>query len=324
MNNYKVTDSMGDVTVTAIDEKDARRNFRNFRKCGDSDILAVELIRENVPATKAQERDALARIRAIVATLGPSSYVGTALDGCLTDAEVNIENDFGDSMKARWMDAERRVVEAVKETTAAKEELARCRQALIDAENNADWLSKQLTAAQASGISQADATDITDAISFIDERREVLEAAVAAAAGRIVDTAGEPESIAFVEAVRDHRYTKKRLDYCAALITRLAGIRATDTADTLSIQAQATAENAPSPTPEPAAQPEIDDMPGPLLETAPTLWATEDGVPLDRETVEKVLLAHGCPYPPLALAVAETESGFAMDAAGEYGEIGVM
>ncbi len=41
MNDYKVTDSMGDVTVTAIDEKDARRNFKTFRKCGDKDILAV-------------------------------------------------------------------------------------------------------------------------------------------------------------------------------------------------------------------------------------------------------------------------------------------
>jgi len=115
MNDYKVTDSMGDVTVTAIDEKDARRNFRSFRKCGDSDILAVELIRENVPATKAQEKDALERIRAIVATLGPRSYVGTALDGCLTDAETNIENDFGDSTKARWESAEAKLKQEMAE-----------------------------------------------------------------------------------------------------------------------------------------------------------------------------------------------------------------
>lgn len=50
MNDYRITDSIGDVTVTAIDEKDARRTFKNFCKCSDKDILSVELIRENVPA----------------------------------------------------------------------------------------------------------------------------------------------------------------------------------------------------------------------------------------------------------------------------------
>lgn len=35
MNDYKITDSIGDITITAIDEKDARRTFKNFRKCGD-------------------------------------------------------------------------------------------------------------------------------------------------------------------------------------------------------------------------------------------------------------------------------------------------
>ncbi len=129
------------------------------------------------------------------------------------------------------------------------------------------------------------------------------------------------------------------------------GIRADSTADTPPVQAQATAEripaSTPEPTPEPTTRPEINDMPGPLLETAPVLWATEGGAPLDRETVVEALLAHaylsdavpmayeyqdymrtycaayGCPY-PLALAVAETESGFDMDAIGEYGEIGIM
>lgn len=83
------------------------------------------------------------------------------------------------------------------------------------------------------------------------------------------------------------------------------------------------------------------------METAPTLWAGEDGIPLDRETVVEALLTHGylsdavpmpyeyqdymrtccaaygCPY-PLALAVAEVESHFDMEAVGAVGEVGIM
>lgn len=44
--------------------------------------------------TKAEERKALAQIRAIVDALGEDSYIGIALEGCLDDAEMNIENDI--------------------------------------------------------------------------------------------------------------------------------------------------------------------------------------------------------------------------------------
>lgn len=49
--------------------------------------------------TKAQEREALAKIREIVAGLGEDSYVGKAFEGCFEIAEENIENDFVSSMK---------------------------------------------------------------------------------------------------------------------------------------------------------------------------------------------------------------------------------
>ena len=52
--------------------------------------------------TKAEERKALAQIRAIVDALGEDSYIGIALAGCLDDAETNIENDFALSMKDRY------------------------------------------------------------------------------------------------------------------------------------------------------------------------------------------------------------------------------
>lgn len=55
--------------------------------------------------TKAEERKALAQIRAIVDALGEDSYIGIALAGCLDDAETNIENDFALSMKDRYESA---------------------------------------------------------------------------------------------------------------------------------------------------------------------------------------------------------------------------
>jgi len=52
---------------------------------------------ENTPApeaTKEQERDALKQIKAIVADLGPHSYIATAFRGVFDIAEENSDNDF--------------------------------------------------------------------------------------------------------------------------------------------------------------------------------------------------------------------------------------
>ena len=52
-------------------------------------------------ATKAEERKALEQIEKIIASLGPDSYIGMAMDGMIEDAKENIENDFALSMKDR-------------------------------------------------------------------------------------------------------------------------------------------------------------------------------------------------------------------------------
>lgn len=63
-------------------------------------------------STKQQELEALKKICEIVAELGPDSYIATAFEGCFEIARSNIENDFADSMKARWQDADRKLNEA--------------------------------------------------------------------------------------------------------------------------------------------------------------------------------------------------------------------
>lgn len=109
MNTYKISyqfpgSSYEDAVVTAPDQRAAEKAFKaSFKGTGlkAPDIFNVELVAENTPATKDQEREALEKIKAILDTLGPDSYVGTAFEGCLEIAEENIENDFAFSMKQR-------------------------------------------------------------------------------------------------------------------------------------------------------------------------------------------------------------------------------
>lgn len=219
MNEYKVLEVSGSgeltASITAISEKDARRIFREkYTGTGQREIT-VTLIRENVPATKAQEREALEKIKDIVATLGPRSYIGTALDGCLEDAEVNIENDFGDSMRARWQDAEKRVGQALKETAAVKEELAQVRRALQTAENDANFYRDKVL----------DSDDLTDLAQLIDGHISQLRDMVKASEVAILENAEHPEAKIFTDAVRDRKNLTKDIEYYQALAQRVKHAR---------------------------------------------------------------------------------------------------
>ena len=216
MNDYRITGGSGDVIITAIDEKDARRIYRQTHTEGETRrITAIAFVRENVPATKQQEREALEKIKAIVATLGPRSYVGTALEGCLEDAEVNIENDFGDSMKARWQEAEKRVAQAVKETTAVKEELEQVRKHLQTAESAVDFYRDKVL----------DSDDIADVFQLVGDKLAAIQEDIKTAAERIIEGAEEPESDAFKSAVKYHRASKENLEYYQALAQRVKHAR---------------------------------------------------------------------------------------------------
>lgn len=54
--------------------------------------------------TKAEEREALAKIREILSGLGDDSYVGKAFEGCIEQAEENICSDWMLSWKGRYLD----------------------------------------------------------------------------------------------------------------------------------------------------------------------------------------------------------------------------
>lgn len=112
MNEYKITysgESEGYRIITDRTEAAAKKFFRETAKeldLGRITIDSVELLSDNAMASKRNERETLETIRQLVADLGPQSYLATAFEGCFEDAESNIENDFGDSMKARWLHAD--------------------------------------------------------------------------------------------------------------------------------------------------------------------------------------------------------------------------
>lgn len=137
MNTYKISyqfpgSSYEDAVVTAPDQRAAEKAFKaSFKGTGlkAPDIFNVELVAENTPATKDQEREALEKIKAILDTLGLDSYVGTAFEGCLEIAEEDIENDFAFSMKQR-------VEAAVVENSRLKERVKELEDKLAESEKD--------------------------------------------------------------------------------------------------------------------------------------------------------------------------------------------
>lgn len=119
MNIYEIpftreNGTTGSDRFVAPNEAQARRDFKEVycHSTGYGSITGVELVSSDATATKEQEHEALKKIRKIVEELGSDSYIATAFAGCFEIAESNIENDFADSMKDRWLSADRKLNEA--------------------------------------------------------------------------------------------------------------------------------------------------------------------------------------------------------------------
>ena len=107
MNSYKVTYLLNGEEhydhITERTEKAAQKRLKGIYK--DAEITDTELTSTLATATKEQERETLEKIKAMIAELGPQSYLAAAFDGCFEDAEQNIEDDAAYSMKARLLSA---------------------------------------------------------------------------------------------------------------------------------------------------------------------------------------------------------------------------
>lgn len=204
MNDYRITNTIGaeSGTITAIDEQDARRIYRASHKGPDARIEKVELVRENVPATKQQERDALETIRKIVASLGPQSYLATAFEGCFQDAEDNIDDDAAYSMKARYESSEEKLREMAGNYNAAKRDATVLREQLEAALESIKALERRQISERLRG----------DLWAMVTDEAKASRARMAKSADMIVVCSDNPGCVGFVESVADYRKEKKRAE----------------------------------------------------------------------------------------------------------------
>lgn len=112
MNLYEISATLenGAVHKTKIYEINQERALNRASKFAlqfDATGCAkktVQLIRKNAGVSKDTERAFLNEIKEILEGLGENSYCAMAFEGCVEDAEENIDNDFAVSMKGSASD----------------------------------------------------------------------------------------------------------------------------------------------------------------------------------------------------------------------------
>lgn len=216
MNTYEIiftreNGTTGSDRFTAPDEKQARKDFRECYRHSTGTITEVKLVSENVPASKEQERKALESIHAIIATLGPNSYLATAFEGCFEIAEENIDNDWACSMKQKAENAETKRIEAELGYNRLVDKLAESEKTIAELEERS-----------------LSVDDIADLSKLLSEKVLDLGNEIRNAAERIVENADQTDSAAFRNAVKDHRAVKADLSRYNAIFTRVNTIRKND------------------------------------------------------------------------------------------------
>lgn len=127
MNLYEISATLenGAVHKTKIYEINQERTLNRASKFAlqfDPTGCAkktVQLIQKNAGVPKETERAFLNEIKEILEGLGPDSYCATAFDGCIADAEKNIDSDFSVSMKGR-LQSERKANENIRKSLTEK------------------------------------------------------------------------------------------------------------------------------------------------------------------------------------------------------------
>lgn len=227
MNEYLIIYSTQEGNAQRIvierSEAAARKIFKADHK--DAEISDVELVRTDVNATKAQERETLEKIKAMVAELGPNSYLKTAFDGVFEDAEQNIEDDAAYSMKARLELQAQRAINLGYEVDRLKAEIKKLnggideliqkdeerKVAIIRLEAERDEIKKHVLPALL----------YRDAWTLATDEAEVARARMEETAEIMAHFAETPQDIAFKSAVENYRKAKARRFFCTRIAERL-------------------------------------------------------------------------------------------------------
>lgn len=217
MNSYKITyvAGEGETEQTYITERTEAAARKFFKKAsGGREIVDVELYDTEASATKDQERETLEKIKAMVAELGPHSYLSTAFEGTFEDAETNIENDFAFSMKARVESAEEKLQEMGSDYNALKRNAALLQEQLAAAQEQIEALKKRQLSEQLR----------RDLLAMTAEEAAASRARMAKAADMMVVCSDNPACVGFKKSIAEYREEKRRAETMEQRAAELAAM----------------------------------------------------------------------------------------------------
>lgn len=218
MNSYKFTfhypeGSDETAFITERTEPTARKALlKRFGK--DIEITDSELHDTDVNATKEQERETMEKIKAMVAELGPQSYLKTAFEGVFEVAEMNIDEDAAYSFPGRVSLLEEQLKEMGSKYNAARSDVEVLRSQLDHAQEQADALKKQ----------QLPVWLHSAVYGLASEELATSKARMEQAAETMAYYAEAPQDIAFAEAVKGYRAAKERREVCEQIIKGLEAL----------------------------------------------------------------------------------------------------
>ncbi|WP_346298558.1 hypothetical protein [Alistipes sp.] len=213
MNSYKFTfhypeGSDETAFITERTEPTARKALlKRFGK--DIEITDSELHDTDVNATKEQEREALEKIKAMVAELGPQSYLKTAFEGVFEDAEQNIEDDAAYSMKARLEIQAQRAIERGYEVDQLKADLAAARSDVEVLRSQLDHAQGQIDTLKRQQFPEELRRDLW---VMVTTEAEASRARMAEAAEKMSVGADNPACVLFKDSVALYRAEKARAE----------------------------------------------------------------------------------------------------------------
>lgn len=216
MNSYKVTYILNGEEhydhITERTEKAAQKRLKGIYK--DAEITDTELTSTDVNATKEQERETLEKIKAMVAELGPQSYLKTAFEGVYEVAEMNIDEDAAYSFPGRVNILEEQLREMGSKYNVARSDVEVLRSQLDHAQEQADALKKQ----------QLPVWLHSAVYGLASEELATSKARMEQAAETMAYYAEAPQDIAFAEAVKGYRAAKERREVCEQIVKGLEAL----------------------------------------------------------------------------------------------------
>ena len=217
MNSYKITyvAGEGETEQTYITERTEAAARKVFKKASDGrEIVDVELYDTEASATKAQERETLEKIKAMVAELGPQSYLATAFEGVFEVAEMNIDEDAAYSFPGRVSLLEEQLKEMGSKYNAARSDVEVLRSQLDHAQEQADALKKQqLPVWLHSAVYGLASAELATSKARMEQAAETM-----------AYYAEAPQDIAFAEAVKGYQAAKERREVCEQIVKGLEAL----------------------------------------------------------------------------------------------------